>query len=33
MSRFTCTCGHIELDRPGTYQCAWHGEIIIEESK
>jgi len=27
---FKCTCGHIELDRPGTYTCAWHGEIIIE---
>lgn len=24
-----CTCGHIELDRPGRYWCDWHGEQII----
>ena len=34
MSRpYRCTCGHIELDRPGNYYCDWHGETIIEESK
>jgi hypothetical protein len=30
MSRpYRCTCGHIELDQPGTYYCEWHGETIL----
>lgn len=30
---FRCTCGHIELDQPGTYECEWHGTTTIEENK
>jgi len=30
---YRCTCGHIELDQPGTYECEWHGTTIIEENK
>ena len=33
MSRpYRCTCGHVELDRPGTYYCDWHGETVIQAS-